>query len=548
METNRNKKRRILFNWDGSDVLALIRDDPRPETFLSYVFDCIEGSQVDTLLYNFGSGNVAEYDSDVLEWPGEADGFKFVDDNTRWRWENAKKLAEQDANPPALISRACRRKGLEVFVSMRMNDTHDNWMTSERPTFKREHPEWLLPQIRDGFASRQGVPGCTATTLNYAVQEVRELKLAVIREYFEKWDFDGIELDWSRHNSHFIPGTEYDNRGILTEFTRKVRELTETAARKWGHPVLVFSRVPETFHGCTVGGYDIGAWAKDDLVDGLILGDMVVSVPYLQQFRDLMGGRRVPLYPSVYGYGMGYPLWDDATLRGVAANFWVQGADGLATYNLYPKGSFRKDVLNQIGDLQTLRHHDKRYVSPRNQLLAYTRFSRHNCPSSALPAHLNLQPVDQVSNFIPHTAWVPVEVADDLHAASDEGKIERVELMVGLEQVLPEDRMFISLNGHSLTDGWNDIPFPQLRTITWDLRAEDVEGSQPGGASGEETHIEYEGLLFTPPVEWLRKGTNIVQVLLLPSKLRSRNEFNNLPPVIVGRVELFTGFKRPGGK
>jgi len=63
------------------------------------------------------------------------------------------------------------------------------------------------------------------------VREARELKLDVIREYFDMADWDGIELDWSATTYHFAPGTEYDNRGYLTEFTREVRKITQQAAR-----------------------------------------------------------------------------------------------------------------------------------------------------------------------------------------------------------------------------------------------------------------------------------------------------------------------------
>jgi len=552
----RDRKRRILFNWDGSDVLGFL-EDATPEKFIEYVFDCIDGSQVDTLLYCFGSGNVAEYESDVLEWPGEADGFEFADEGSRRRSENARKLARLGANPPEAISKACRERGLEVFVSLRMNDTHDAFILSERPSFKREHPEWLLPQLRDNFAHFHydgELPGLLewkerpdfetrrATSLNYAVKEVRELKLAVIREYFEKWDFDGIELDWTRHNCHFMPGTEFDNRHILTEFTREVRKITEAAAKRRSHPVAVFARVPETLQGCTEGGYDVAQWFTEDLIDGLVLGDMVVNVPYLKQFRDLMGARKVPLYPSVYGYGQGYNLWDDATIRAVAASFWAAGADGIATYNLYPKGEFRRDVLRQIGDPRTMDGLDKRYISPRNQLLCYTRFSRHNCPASALPAYLNIKGLYVDEPFVPHALWAKLEVADDIPALAAQGKVERVELVVGLEDLHPEDRIFIGLNGYSLTKEWADHAAPHIEKIVWDLDAEDVDGSQPGNDYTD--HIEFPGVRFDVSPEWLRRGTNVVQVLLLPSDHRPMFAPHDVPPIFVTRVELFTGFKK----
>jgi len=542
-----DRQRRILFNWDGSDVLAFLKDDPTPEKYEKWSFDCIDGSQVDTLLYCFGSGNTAEYASDVLEWPGEADGFQFADDNSRYRCENARKLAEMGANPPEAISRACRKRGLEVFFSLRMNDTHDTFMDSEYPTFKREHPEWCLPQIRDNFANSWGdVPGRRPSTLNFAVPEVRQLKLEVIREVFEKWDFDGIELDWSRHNSHFAPGTEHANRHWLTEFTREVRKITEAGAGRLGHPVHILARVPETLHGCTMGGYDVAAWFREDLVDGLILGDMVVNVPHLHQFRDLMVNGPVPLFPSVYGYGMGYQLWDDALIRGVAASMWANGADGLATYNLYPKGEFRRRVLQQIGDPRTMDGESKRYVSPQNLKLAYTRFSRHNCPASALPAFIDVEPINQQGSVIGHAVWADLEVADDVPVLAEQGKVDTVELTVGIERVHPQDRVYITLNGHSLTEEWNDVIAPHIKTLVWDLNADDVDGSQPGG--GEVVHQEFEGVRFRPPPEWLRAGTNTVQVLLLPSDVRPRGQHDGLPPVFVTRVELYTSFKDGGAR
>lgn len=549
--------RRILFNWDGSDVLAFLEDDPTPQRFIERAFSCIDGSQVDSLLYNFGSCNVAEYASDVLEWPGEADNFQFEEDNSRWRYENAKKLADMGCNPPKLISDACKERNLEAFVSFRMNDIHDAFMPSERPTFKREHPEWLLPQLRDNFPAKHpaDVPGLKrykhwpdiekrllATSLNYALPQVRKLKLDVIRELIEGYDYNGIELDWSRHNNHFAPGTEWDNRRILTDFHRDVRAIAESAASKWGHPVYVISRVPETYQGCCTGGYDVATWMRDDLVDGLVLGDLVISVPYLQQFRDLTPpGQHMPLYPSVYGYGMGYSLWDDATIRAVAAEMWMRGADGLATYNLYPMGNFRKKVLQQFGDPATLEGTSKRYLSPQRSLMGYTRFSRSNCPPAPLPAHLNIPRPSIQRPMVDHTVWCELDVADDIPALAKQGKIEKIELVVGIEDLHPEDRVFISLNGHSLTKDWQDDVGANVAMIQWDINADEVDGSQPH--DGIRPHIEFPGVQFNPPADWLRKGMNTVQVLLLPGNHRAEDEDHGLPPILVTRVELYTGFK-----
>src|SRR6202042_668040 len=72
-KTRNARKRRVLFNWDGSMVQcygrAALGNPSGPLTsdqFISLVFTPIENTAVDAVLFSFGSGNVAEYQSNVL--------------------------------------------------------------------------------------------------------------------------------------------------------------------------------------------------------------------------------------------------------------------------------------------------------------------------------------------------------------------------------------------------------------------------------------------------------------------------------------------------
>lgn len=181
---------------------------------------------MDAVFFSFGSGNVAEYQSDVLEWPGEADRFIFPKDrkwhggigvDPRDQYLNPKTMAERDHNPPAVVVEECHRRGMDAFVSLRMNDIHDGqhpqgaWPNPELPTFKRQNPDWLVEDL-DWWSA-----------LNYAHPRVRALKLRVMEEFFDRWDFDSIELDWLRHSLYFPRGTERENGKHLTNFMRQVR-------------------------------------------------------------------------------------------------------------------------------------------------------------------------------------------------------------------------------------------------------------------------------------------------------------------------------------
>jgi len=165
----KSKQRRILFNWDGSmihtwgrTVLPHSYGPLTREQFTSLVFTPIENTAVDTVLFSFGSGNVAEYQSNVLEWPGQADRFEFpknkawhggVEVDPKDQYLNPKSLADAGHNPPAVIVEECHKRGLDAFVSLRMNDVHDGQHPKgtlpnpELPSFKRINPDWLVDDL-----------------------------------------------------------------------------------------------------------------------------------------------------------------------------------------------------------------------------------------------------------------------------------------------------------------------------------------------------------------------------------------------------------------
>ena len=302
-----SRPRRLLFNWDGSAIhcwgRAALGNPPGPLTrdqFVSLAFTPLEGTTVDTVLFSFGSGNVAEYESRILEWPGQADDFRFpektwyagLDVDPRDQYLNPRSLADSGHNPPRLIVEECHRRGLDAFVSLQMNDCHDalrprgQLPNPELPSFKRLHPDWLLELN-------------WWTALDYTHPEVRALKLRVIEEFFDRWDFDGIELDWLRHTLYFPRGTERQNAIHLTEFLRTVRARLQERAEKRGRPIEIAVRVPERLEWCLEGGFDIPFWIEHDLIDSIILGQGLTELPGIADFRKLMKDRELPIYPCL---------------------------------------------------------------------------------------------------------------------------------------------------------------------------------------------------------------------------------------------------------
>ena len=224
------KKYRVIFNCDGHAVAKDAKGDLKQ--WIANLFEPLADSHVDALFWCDGAGgNTANYDSTVLERTGTSNN---QIDPVLSRW------IEEGNDPPKVIVREAHQRKLDVFYSFRINDIHDGHIPSEFPTFKQEHPEWMLGDQFDEFP----------TSLNFAVPEVRDIKLRTIEEIFAKYDFDGIELDLMRFPRFFVEFLEYRNSFILTDFMRTVRQKLNEQARQRGRAIQVAVRVDENLVAC----------------------------------------------------------------------------------------------------------------------------------------------------------------------------------------------------------------------------------------------------------------------------------------------------------
>ena len=539
-EGRNSRPGRLLFNCDGSMIhcwgRAALPQNSGPLTrkeFTDLVFAPIGNSGVDTLMFSFGSGNVAEYQSNVLEWPGEADRFRFPESRT-WhggvevdpkdQYLNPKSLADSGHNPPRIIVDECRRRGMRAFVSLRMNDIHDGQHprgtlpNPELPTFKRLNPDWLVPDL-DWWSA-----------LNFEVAPVRELKLRVIEEFFDRWDFDGIELDWLRHTLYFPRGLEREKGQYLTEFMRAVRRSLKQRAAGRGRPIEIAVRVPERVEWCLEGGFEVPTWVREGLVDILILGQGLTECRGLPGFRELMGGRRLPIYPSLYPFGNGYPMYPDEAIRGSAANLWRDGADGLYTFNWFFYGNWRSRLLREISDPDLLRHKDKRYTlvqrfeSQRTGLAPRSDSVRFNTMIKAAPLPFTLDRAGAAQT-------VTVPVADEISSTSNPPG--RAELLVGLDGITG-DVLEFSLNGRVLDPREMD-PVKDLAQVNLRLDIPSGQGVL-GFPPRRRLDMDFSGLRLPVPVARLTPGLNQLSLRLK----RRRPDADR--PVRVRRIELSVGY------
>ena len=249
---------------------------------------------------------------------------------------NAKLLDERGLDPYAVWIVRCREKKISPWLSMRMNDVHnagdpDNYIHS---SFWRKHPDyWRVP----------GGKGWTDRALDFGIPEVRGHALAFVRELLERYDPDGLELDWMRFGYHFRPGNEAEGAILLTQFMRDTRVLTRQWSKKRGHTIKLGARVPTLPDAAKGLGMDGVTWVREGLVDMLVPTPFWATTDFdipMELWRERIGSatRKVVLAAGaeilMRAYPAANPVEEDLTsTRGFAAACLPRGANAIYLFN-----------------------------------------------------------------------------------------------------------------------------------------------------------------------------------------------------------------------
>ncbi len=312
---------RVVHAWDGCSMWSSIlnvdyygppnREVPAPaaefsKRILEELIDEEAAAHVDAIAYclftAFWSELPASKLTDIFPWrpPG---------------------MDEVGMDPLKVLIDRCHHHGMKFIADIRMNDRH-----GDRQGIAKEHPEWII----------------LGSANDYALDEVRDAMLAFTKEVLDGYEVDGIEYDYMRWCHMFKPGEGKQNAHLLTEFTRKTRQLLDEAAKRRGIDRLEFGvRVPQSIAECDYLGFDVATWVKEGLVDFVVPSDFMHSDTNMrtEDFVKLAEGTSCKIYPAIHnrismdGPNEHYRLMSLANMRAAAQNFYGFGADGVSPYN-----------------------------------------------------------------------------------------------------------------------------------------------------------------------------------------------------------------------
>ena len=478
-----HRKRRIVFHSDGRSMNSE-----------KMVFPHTVGTQVDAYTYSLvHQFNLARF----------------------YRSKVAQEVTQgEDRNNLDKYIEFCRKNNADAIWAMRMNDTHDVTDTPvyrkrlKMNKFKQEHPEFLVGSIDNRS------PHGRWTSVDYTHDEVRERVFRIWEEVCQNYAVDGLLFDFFRHLTYFKStawGGTASKAEIkkMTALLRRTRKMADEIGAKRGRPILLIVRTPDSFGYCKALGLDVEQWMKEGLID------IWLPTGYfrLQEWEETV--RQAHKYDT--------PVWasfDESRIspsrarnnasvyRARAMNAWRAGIDSIDLFNFgYLPPDPHMQLLNQLGDIETLKYTDKTYF-------ADTR------GASTMPAQYWLRGGDRFITrpmvFTPDNPLTlmwwhgePTEVnlliGDDISSVQADGFKAAVTLTIITDGLKRSDAIDVKLNGQLLKNS----------VFTGDTPSHDDKDQKGyrGPRSPKQDYAKGQKLDYNlPNPELLKLGNNLVEI------------------------------------
>ena len=333
--------RSILVNDDGW-IISEAQPPLTARDLKEKMVDTYRGTPLGALLWCVGNREVYHFETRVGEMfgagydslegltPGEE--FTLFDDRDQANHAaNIRSLIEERGGPLTAMVELCREAGLDIFPSVRMNSHYDTDPDSPRGgRFRREHPEALIGKPGETFPTGSLEWGVRAG-VDYTHPEVRRHMAGVICEMFERFDIDGVELDFMRHPTFFNLKSGYANRHLMTDLVRHVKRRMADVGGSRGRRIDLAVRVPPTLYDANRLGLDVAAWMAEGLVDMVIVGGGFI--PFETPVREVVEaaeGTSCLVYGSIERLR---PAVDDDVVRAIArlSKFYMHESCGQCT-------------------------------------------------------------------------------------------------------------------------------------------------------------------------------------------------------------------------
>lgn len=345
----------IMFNLDDSrfsdpnkaNAAFLTKEDAL--TYVDQYIDC----HITDLAFCVNTTFMSMYPSEV--WEDQLDVYANGKGGASAVWYKYELLG---IDPWQLWFERCWEKGVNPWISFRMNDTHGQGSAGSLASKSNNLiADWYWA---DATLRRINYHGSFTyrgdATANFNNDIIREKWLAYIEEAVNKYNVYGIELDWLRDEIFTTMGNEMADMELMTQFHRDIKAIVDKAEIKWGHEIKIGARVGRDIQTNIEMGFDIITYCAEGLLDVVIpcayyMTDTEIPV---QTWKKVLQSYDVELYPNasmgiisqcqgdrngsdIIYYTHAYKSMSESLeiMAGTAASYYAQGADKVYLYNLF---------------------------------------------------------------------------------------------------------------------------------------------------------------------------------------------------------------------
>jgi hypothetical protein len=372
-----SRLRRFIYNCDADNMFIHKQPPMKPADVYGYVDEVAEAG-VTTFFMSPNYGMVMNFPSQYARLYGEASDLHPSSKTAKEDSEKADRpkaalnlrgLLDAGHDPLGIIVDRAHEKKMEFFISFRLNEVHcvDSPDVPAHARiisdFWHRHPQWHIGTPGDDLSDlhKQILGPRTSPIvgtwlpggLDFAVKEVRQRRMDQLRECCERYDIDGLDLDFQRFPIYFKYGEERKQMPTMTRWMGEVRAMTDEVGKKRGRPIQLSVRImarPEENLGL---GLDPVTWAREGLVDFVVVSHYLHNnfpLP-VKEYRRLLPGN-MPLYASIEVEPKA------ETYRSIARQLYQDGVDGLMMFNYFTCRQLGVEpdfsVLKELGDPATI--------------------------------------------------------------------------------------------------------------------------------------------------------------------------------------------------
>ena len=428
------KQPRLIYYNDAHHYHAKRVEPPVSRHKLKQPVDELLGTGVDLLVLGLGYGDVYFHNSKIGRTVGEKKEVweSFID----WRIMRMVKDAHQMGTDQVreVIQRG-RETGLRVMPSLKLQDPTPpgeercGWL-------KWEHgAEVCLRESDDRLPH-------TEWCYDYTLEQVRDEKMALIREMLEDYRAEGIELDFMFRPRYFRRAEVEENIPLMNGFVAQIGEMARKIGRAQDREIPIAARVFHQREENLKFGLDVEAWFREGSIDYVVgqvgheLLETGLEARWLAEAARSGDGAAYIRPPNlVYDERTAFP--DIEMWRALGQNLHEQGFAGLYVgYFPWPLDEREYQVLREIAYPEVISRRNKRYLlQPREADETYTP-----PPKRQLPMQLEEG----------ETAAVKIRVGDDLESARQDRELRAPILTLRFSFFCVEDEVEIRLNGTAL--------------------------------------------------------------------------------------------------